>query len=246
MTDNVRPTAPVLERPKQREHLPLHSENLDQLLPSLLAAQKAFPEIPRSREVTVRSDRGQYTFAYAPLDAIAKAVDPQLHEHNLLVTQTPVRYVDGDFMRTVLFHTSGQFLANETPINASASATSAQYGGAQTYARRYGKSGLLDITTETDNDDPENASRGGKPGKKQAGNTIRTGNGDDVAKVNPGQERQLRQAIIASGRKEPDVVAHYADTYGIAKLKDLPASAFDRVMAALKKPAPRGNDHHEE
>lgn len=239
---------PTLPRPiPQRAHLPMHSEQLDQLLPALLEAQKAFPEIPRSREVTVKSDRGTYTFAYAPLDAIANAVNPPLFEHNLLITQTAVRYPDGDFLRTVLFHTSGQYLASEVDIHTARQATSAQYGAALTYARRYGESALLAITTETDNDDPDNAGRsGGKPGKKQAGNTLRQGNGDDVPKIQPGQERQLRQAIIASGRKEPDVVAHYADTYGIAKLKDLPASAFDRVMAALKKPAPRGNDHHEE
>lgn len=228
----------------QRAHLPLASETLDQLLPALLEAQAAFPEIPRSRTVTVKSDRGTYTFAYAPLDAIANAVNPPLREHKLLITQTPVRYPDGDFLRTVLYHVSGQFLASEVDIHTARGATSAQYGAALTYSRRYGESALLAITTETDNDDPGNAERGSK--KPKGGNTQRQDNGDDVEKITPGQERQLRQAIIASGRKEPDVVAHYADTYGIRQLKQLPASAFDRVMAALKKPAPRNNDHHEE
>lgn len=232
-------TSPAkLEPPKQRAHLPLHSAELDQLLPALLAASGAFPEIERTREVTVRSDRGTYTFKYAPLDTIAKAVNPPLRENGLIIVQTPVRYVDGDFLRSVLYHKSGQFLASEVEIHASSRGTSAQYGAALTYSRRYGESALLNLTTETDNDDPDNAGRN-KPGKGQARGAQRETNDGSTAHVTAGQERQLRQAIIASGRKEDDVVAHYADAYGIRKLKELPASAFDRVMAALKKPLPR-------
>lgn len=241
---SIRPVAPgrVIE---QRAHLPLHSEALDQLLPALVEASKKFPEIPRSREVTVKSDKGTYKFAYAPLDAIAKVINPPLLENNLVIAQTPVRYVDGDFLRTTLWHApSAQFLASEVEIHSSSRGTSAQYGAALTYSRRYGESALLGITTETDNDDPDNASRGAG-NRQQRGNTQRQATGEDVPKITPGQVRQLRQAIIAGGRKEPDVVAFYGDSYGISKLEGLPASAFDRVMAALKKPLPRNHQPEE-
>lgn len=233
-------------RPLQRAPLTLHSDNLAHLLPALILARKDFPEIPRSREVKVKPrDKPEYRFKYAPLDAIDKIITPILAAHELVLTQTAVRYPDGDFLRTTLWHTSGEWLASEVQIQVPSGGGSAGYGGALTYARRYGLSALLAIATETDND----AEHDGQRRQAARGNNQRAAD-DSEARIQPGQVRQLRQAIIATGRKEPDVVAFYADRYSITKLEELPASAFERVKQQLSKPPARAKagdtDHHDE
>lgn len=244
---NVRPAVldAVGNRPAERAPIALHSENLAHLLAALLLARKELPEIPRTRTVKVKSEKGQYEFKYAPLDTIDKAITPVLAAHELLLTQTAVRYPAGDFLRTTLWHTSGEWIASEVEIQTPRGGGSAAYGGAVTYARRYGLSALLAIATETDNDAEHD--RAGKPGKPKPGQAERDdGTGPKVTAV---QLKQLRQAIQASGREEPRVVAHYADSYGIEKLEDLPQSAFDRVIAQLKQPPsrkPAQSNHRQE
>lgn len=246
---NLRPA--VLDaagnRPTERAPLALHSDSLSALLPALLEARKEFEEIPRTRPVKVKGEKGSYEFKYAPLDTIDKAITPKLAAHSLVLTQTAVRYPFGDFLRTTIWHTSGEWIANEIEIQVPRGGGSAAYGGALTYARRYGMSALLAIATETDND-AEHDKAGGRQPKPQGGS--HRADGDSADKVTPVQLRSIRQAIIASGRKEPDVIAHFEDRYGLeGKLENLPASSFDRVITQLKKPPAkpgRGNDHHQE
>lgn len=126
---------------------------------ALAAAQKNFAPIPKDREVTVRTKTGgSYKFKYATLDAIRMATMPALAEQQLAISQAMVeRSNHGYAVETTLYHSSGEWISNITPMivegrNAESKPGNQELGSAQTYARRYGISALLCITADEDDD----------------------------------------------------------------------------------------------
>jgi len=133
----------------------LRSEKIAQVASALAAAQGEFPPIPRNKTVTVKTrSGGAYTFSYAPLDAILGAVRSALAKAGLALTQAVVTDANNtDNLRTILLHSSGEFLANETPIYSTGGDNASQaYGSGLTYARRYGITALLCIAADEDDD----------------------------------------------------------------------------------------------
>lgn len=172
-----------------------HSESIAQVATALAAAQGEFPLIPRDRTVTVRprARKGQdgqqyqppaYQFSYAPLPTVLEKVRPALAKHGLALTQSVVTINDKghEAVRTMLIHSSGEWLANETPLFTAAGDNASQaYSSGMTYARRYGVTALLCIAAD-DDDDAEGAGEGEQrqpvtAGRKPQGN----GGGKPVA-----------------------------------------------------------------
>lgn len=121
------------------------------LAAALAKAQGEFPDIERSRTVTVRSDKGSYTFDYAPLDAILRAVRPSLAKHGLALYHR-VETRPGDItVSAILAHESGE---EETcPISYPFEyAKVQQLGSLITYLKRYGTEAILGICAEQDDD----------------------------------------------------------------------------------------------
>lgn len=133
---------------------------------ALAAAQADFGPIERSRTVTVTSDKGNYTFSYAPLETILSAVSPALNKRGLALLQPFVRESAGWVLRTILAHESGAYIECTMPIahpkRSYWDKTSNQrreveggwqeLGSAITYARRYMVGALLGIAPEEDDD----------------------------------------------------------------------------------------------
>ena len=146
------------------------SPTIGRVVTALAKAQGAFPLIPRDRNVTVqpkpkrRQDGTEYwpnpyTYSYAPLPTILEKVRPALAENELALAQLVVVVNDKghEAVRTVLYHSSGEFLANETPLFVAGGDNASQgYASGLTYARRYGVTTLLCIAAD-DDDDAENA-----------------------------------------------------------------------------------------
>ena len=122
------------------------SEAIKELAPALCAAQAAFHNVPRTKEVLVKSDRGSYAFKYAPLDEIVAYVRPILAEHGLMFSQA----VKGDFLVTTILHKSGEWIADSLPIKGGG--TSQAYGSELTYKRRYSLTSMLGLVSEDDDD----------------------------------------------------------------------------------------------
>ena len=120
---------------------------------ALAKAQANFGPIPRSRRVTVRTkDSGSYTFNYAPLDEVLAAVRKPLADNGLSITQILTGGNNGGMrLRTVLLHSSGQFIASEVPL-VSVGNTPQALGSAITYMRRYVITALLGVASEEDDD----------------------------------------------------------------------------------------------
>lgn len=133
------------------------SEHLDQLAAALAAAQGAIENPPRNKDVTVKSDKGSYTFSYATLDGIRDLIRRPLADNGLSVLQM-LRNGDGKYrLVTRILHASGQWIESEMPILVE-SAKPQAFGSALTYARRYSLCAMLAIVA--DEDDDANAAEG--------------------------------------------------------------------------------------
>lgn len=120
-------------------------------------AKLEFPKLKRTRTVTVRTKTGgQYQFAYAPAEEIAK-VDEPLARHGFTLFQREVHRDGAAYVETTLAHKGGHAIYGLTKILTMENGPQA-YGSSLTYARRYGKTLLLDLVT--DDDDDGNAAEG--------------------------------------------------------------------------------------
>lgn len=125
----------------------------DQIATALAAAQLEFDAFGRAREVTVKSDKGNYKFAYAPLDVILSAIRPVLSRHGLALTGVTI--MEGRTLVAVstrLLHSSGQSLECVVPVVLSDRPKNQDVGSALTYARRYGVTTLLCLAADDDDD----------------------------------------------------------------------------------------------
>lgn len=152
----------------------LQSEQIGDLVAALAKAQTGLTAPPRNREVEVVSKRtgGRYKFKYATLDAIIEHVRPALTANGLWFVQT-IANGDGKYrLVTKLLHSSGQWLASETPI-LTTSGDNQEFGSAITYMKRYSLAAMLGIAADEDDDanaadgNTVEASNDRKPAPKQ-------------------------------------------------------------------------------
>lgn len=123
------------------------SDSIAKLAAALAAAQSKFGPINRSREVTVRTEKGTYKFSYAPLDEVLAATRPALTGNGLSLSQL---LADGS-LRTVLLHSSGEWIASEISLPPRP-AKMQELGSILTYLRRYALVALLGVASEEDDD----------------------------------------------------------------------------------------------
>lgn len=178
------------------------------LYSALAKAQSEFPPIPRTRTVTVRSDKGNYTFDYAPLDTILAVTRPILGKHALAITQS----WNGDELVTVLGHESGAELRAHVQVPHADSMQ--KRGAALTYIRRYSIQAILGVASEEDTDGdaagtqsvtPRNRSGNGQknvPHEEPSGDSAPT-----AADLLRDRFMERRQAIATSGLDEDGVNA---------------------------------------
>ena len=119
----------------------------EQLNKALIAAQKEFPTIAKTKTANMQT----YSYKYADLGDVMDAVLPILHKHGLALVQPPLSRDGMVGCKTTLLHESGAFVemgelllpSGGTPQNA---------GSAMTYARRYAACSALGIVADEDVD----------------------------------------------------------------------------------------------
>lgn len=98
---------------------------------------------------------------YAPLDAILEVVTPALTNNGLFHVQETYNGENNHLgVKTIVYHTSGEFMEFETlwlPIGTKLTAQAV--GSAQSYARRYSLCAALGIMAESEDDDGAAASQ---------------------------------------------------------------------------------------
>ncbi len=87
---------------------------------------------------------------YASIESVIESTKEALAKHGLSVSQ-PTEPVDGrDYVRTTLFHSSGQFVDGLYPIVLGEKKDAQAVGSATSYARRYALKGILNIADHDD------------------------------------------------------------------------------------------------
>lgn len=136
----------------------MQSEQIGELAAALAMAQAEISCPEKNRTVKVRSKSGaRYDFRYTTLDQVIETVRPALTVNALWFTQL-LGAGDGYQreeityrLRTILMHSSGQWIGTDTPIPVEESGIQS-LGSAVTYIRRYALCGILGLAAEEDDD----------------------------------------------------------------------------------------------
>ena len=102
---------------------------------------------------------------YADLNAIREAVLPVLTKHGIAVIQPTIVQDNKNYVKTILLHESGEYIAGITEIVCSKPNDAQAHGSGLTYARRYGLQSITNVGA--DDDDGNQASN---PSSNQANN----------------------------------------------------------------------------
>ena len=138
------------------------SENIGTIAAALAKAQAELTNPEKSLVATIRTDLAggavERSFRYAPLSSGLEIVRKTLSQQEIATVQTTaVDQAAGLInLRTVLAHSSGEWIASDWPVCAmSETATPHRLGAALTYARRYALFTLVGIAGEDDLDAPD-------------------------------------------------------------------------------------------
>src|SRR5262249_29324898 len=180
---------------RRRPPMPRSSETVAALATALAKAQAALINPEKSLVATIRTGRpgeAERSFRYAPLASGLDIVRKTLGQHEIATVQTTaIVHATGMVnLTTMLAHSSGEWIASDWPVCASAETANPQrMGAALTYARRYALFTLVGIAGEDDLDAPDlgapspPASRSGVVHSPQSGRKF--GNGRAAARTEP-------------------------------------------------------------
>src|SRR5271165_1123516 len=126
------------------------SEHINELVAALAKAQA------KMSGATKDKINPHFKSKYSSLAAIWEACRDALTEHGLAVSQ-PTRMENGGIvLRTVLAHSSGQWIASETPVIMTKQDPQG-FGSAMTYTRRYALAALVGVASDDESDDDAEA-----------------------------------------------------------------------------------------
>jgi hypothetical protein len=140
------------------------SPQIDKLAPALLKAQTEMSNAVKD------SKNPFFKSKYADLNSIREASHPSLNSNGIMVLQPMVQKEGKSFVRTMLMHSSGQFIGSDTEVVCAKVNDPQAYGSAVSYARRYGLQALISLGAE--DNDAEAAM--GRPVTKETASTSTT------------------------------------------------------------------------
>jgi len=134
---------------------------------SIAALAKSLVKVQGIIEPAVKSSENPFLKSkYAGLESIWEASRKVLTDNGLSVTQLGADDGTSDVViETVLIHESGEWISGTMRFKPT-KADPQQAGSAITYAKRYGLSAILGITTEGEDDDGHHASQPSSPKPK--------------------------------------------------------------------------------
>jgi hypothetical protein len=105
---------------------------------------------------------------YVTLDGTVKAIHECAPKHGLSYIQSPIMTESGVGVKTLLMHTSGEFIEFEPFLLPMDKKTAQGAGSAITYARRYSLSAAFGIVSDVDDDGNEATQPNGSGQSRQA------------------------------------------------------------------------------
>lgn len=163
-----------------------HSEQIGDLVAALAKAQAEIENPKRDQEVSYSGRK----FRYASLPVIIDTIRKPLTSNAMWFSQMTSTENGKTCLTTKLMHSSGQWLASDTPIETRGPGNQ-EFGSALTYMKRYALCALLGIAA--DEDDDGNAGDGKKERPEPRTNQGRATGPDDRL-----TDEQLPDAITAA------------------------------------------------
>lgn len=175
----------------------IQSENITELLASLVELQSELPTMPKNKMA--------YNYKYTDLDTIVQTVKPLLKKYNLAYMQSVGGLTaDAITLTTRLFNNKGEYIEDTValPVIASQKNNSAQtLGMAITYMRRYTLCAMLGITSDEDvdacNSEPKQEQK--QEPKKQEAKKEKVLKGGDGTEEQKARIKELCCAKYADG-----------------------------------------------
>lgn len=169
----------------------------DSFASALAELQTKLPEITKSKTAHVRSDKGNYSYTYADLATVTRALLPVMGALGLSFSARPTLTEDGRFVLAYkLLHTSGENEVGEYPLPNGG--TPQAVGSAITYARRYALCAVTGAVAEEDDDGAKAEAEHGQQDEWETAakppNKAQTATFDELAK-------QIAAAESAAGLK---------------------------------------------
>ena len=141
------PSIPDLAQSVQIGTITFSTER-DQIVPAMLAVQKALTTIPYDSEAVIEhKGGGGHSFKYTSLSGILEALLPVLHKNELLLVQGGGGS-NALGVTTCAMHVSGQWAQNTIPISTNGAAMAV--GSGVSFGRRYGILPLFGLSCEDD------------------------------------------------------------------------------------------------
>lgn len=205
----------------------------DTLVAALARAQAAFPEIHKTKTATVPTKAGgSYSYKYADLHAIMKAIVPVLAEHGIAVMQP----IMGDELHTVIAG-HGEEFRSAMPLNLEGLQPQA-VGSLLTYYKRYAITSMLAIAVDEDDDGTaaQNADR--EPGGSGVWQS-----GSRFAGARPATSKQIGLASkLLKEIVHENLTAQFIEdaTGRAAAVEDLTAPEMSKLIDALYEARKQG------
>lgn len=203
----------------------MQSEHIGQLATALAAAQGTLTLPKKNREVKIKTQgQGEYKFEYTTLDAMIEHVRDILTTNGLWFVQTTEVIEGGNILRTMLTHSSGEWIAGTMRIPPANRMQ--ETGSALTYLRRYALAALLGIASEEDDD-----------ANTMDGNSVETKKDKELP--NPKTEATNWAKDAEARLKDFKTLDefegwHTAKTKTIYRLRDLNEAAHKRLTDAIR------------
>lgn len=136
---------------------------------ALSRVQAELPHIAKSQTARVQTEKTSYSYSYADLAQVSKAILPLLGKHGLAWITKPTLTPDGAFVLSYrLVHVSGESDEGLYPLPKAS--TPQAMGSAITYARRYTLCSVTGVAPDSDDDDAAAVQADARPA---GGRTVR-------------------------------------------------------------------------
>ena len=119
------------------------SDTITKIAPAFLAAQEKMSNAVKD------SKNPFFKSSYADLNSVREACTSALHSQGISILQPTVQKDGKSYVRTLLLHSSGEYLGSDVEIISSKPDAQAQ-GSAISYARRYGLQALVSLGASDD------------------------------------------------------------------------------------------------
>jgi hypothetical protein len=207
----------------------MQSEQINELAKALSTAQA------KIENATLNKINPHFKSKYADLSSVIDSIREPLSANGIAVSQNIETREGGMILRTVLMHSSGQWIASEFPLPQTARLQ--ELGSALTYARRYSLSSM--VCNSADEDDDANAAEDGKQKVETKGRAPKAGN---VA-INVPAASEYKSPSVITAPDDPKGWIAYGQTL-IAAVKALGQSdewilKNEDTLNRMRKEAPK-------